>query len=147
MRFGRCSFFPSLILNVHLRYLNMSGASFFAGAHHFDANNSTFIDANLTVSGIFVKGINEASRRRWTFCRSTSTVIGQRGSFPLCQTRALGSLGVPKPSRNSRCIFLRTQMTYIRSERSSCYMEWGVLERLRFAQSLMYLQPWPMLPV
>ena len=33
----------------------MSGASFFAGAHNFNANNSTFVDANLTVSGMFAK--------------------------------------------------------------------------------------------
>jgi hypothetical protein len=35
---------PSLILNRHLRYLNMSGANFFAGAHHFVVRNSTFIE-------------------------------------------------------------------------------------------------------
>ena len=52
--FGRCSFLPSLILNHHLRYLNMSGASLFAGAHHFVASNSTFIESH-TVSGCLLK--------------------------------------------------------------------------------------------
>ena len=55
-RFGCCLFLPSLILNLHLQYLNMSGASFFAGAHHFVANNSTFIESQ-TVSEMFTKGI------------------------------------------------------------------------------------------
>ena len=130
--FGRCPFYPSHISNVHLRYLNMSGASFFAGAHHFVANNGTFIEAKI-VSGMFAKDIRQASRRFWIFCGSAFTAIGQRGSFPLCQIQALGSLGVQKPSRNSRGIFLPTQMMWFRSETSSCYMEWGVLERLRFA--------------
>ena len=61
--FGRFPFLPSLILNVHLRYRNMSGASFFTGAHHFDASNSTFIEAK-TVSKVFAKGIRQASRPR-----------------------------------------------------------------------------------
>ena len=55
--FGRCSFLPSLILNIHLRYLNMSGACFFAGAHHFVVRDNTFID----VSEMFTKGICQAS--------------------------------------------------------------------------------------
>ena len=131
--FGRCPFFPSLIPNVHVRYRNMSGATFFAGAHHFVAPNSTFLDANLTVSGMFAKVICQASRQRWICCRSTSTAIGRRGSFPLCQTRAPDSLGVQKPLPNSRGIFSSTQMMQFRRERSSCYMEWGALERLRFA--------------
>ena len=38
----------------------MSGASFFAGAHHFVANNGTFIEAK-TVSVMFAEGIREAS--------------------------------------------------------------------------------------
>ena len=58
--FGRCPFLPSLFPNFHLRYLNMSGASLFAGAHHFVASNSTFIESH-TVSGMFTKGIRRAS--------------------------------------------------------------------------------------
>jgi hypothetical protein len=53
-RFGRCPFLPSLILNLHLRHLNMSGAISFAGAHHFVARSNTFIEAQ-TVSGMFTK--------------------------------------------------------------------------------------------
>ena len=58
--FGRCPFLPSLFSNLHLRYLNMSGASLFAGAHHFVASNSTFIESQ-TVSGMSTKGIPRAS--------------------------------------------------------------------------------------
>ena len=130
--FGRCPSLPSLILNLHLRYRNMSGASFFAGAHHFDASNSTFIEAK-TVSKLFAKSIRQASRRRWIYCRSTSTAIRRRRLSPLCQTRALGSPAVQKPSSNSRDISVPTQRMQFRRESSSCYMEWGVLERLRFA--------------
>ena len=49
--FGRCPFLPS---PNHLRYLNMSEASFLAGAHHFVARDSTFIEAQ-TVSGMYPK--------------------------------------------------------------------------------------------
>jgi hypothetical protein len=38
---------------LHLRYLNMSGTNFFAGAHHFVASNNTF--ESKTVSGMFTK--------------------------------------------------------------------------------------------
>ena len=58
--FGRCPFLPSLFPNLHLRYLDMSGASFFADAHHFVARDNIFIEAQ-TVSGIFMKGIHQAS--------------------------------------------------------------------------------------
>ena len=56
--FGRCPFLPSLFPNLHLRYLNMSGTNLFAGAHHFVASNSTFIESQ-TVSGMFTKGIRQ----------------------------------------------------------------------------------------
>ena len=57
--FGRCPFLPSLFPNLHLRYLNMSGASFFTGAHHFVASDNTFSEAK-TVSGIMsTKGIRQ----------------------------------------------------------------------------------------
>ena len=129
----RCPLLPSLILNLHLRYQNMSRATFFSGAHHFVVNNSTFIEAK-TVSGMLTKVIFcQAIQQCWICCRSTSTAIGRWGSFPLCQTRALGSQGVQKSLPNSKDIFLLIQMMQFRKERSSCYMEWGVLERLRFA--------------
>ena len=50
--FGRCPFLPSLFPNLHLRYLNMSGGNFFAGAHDFVARDNIFIE---TVSGILTK--------------------------------------------------------------------------------------------
>jgi hypothetical protein len=53
------SFLASFILSLHLRYLNMSRANLFAGAHHFVASNSTFIEAK-TVSGMFTEGIRQA---------------------------------------------------------------------------------------
>ena len=56
--FGCCPFLPSLFLNLHPRYLNMSGANFFPGAHHFVASNNTFSEAK-TVSGIMSKGIRQ----------------------------------------------------------------------------------------
>ena len=59
--FGHCPFLPSLFLNLHPRYLNMSGVNFFTGAHHFVASNNTFTEAK-TVSGIMsTKGICQAS--------------------------------------------------------------------------------------
>jgi hypothetical protein len=58
--FGCCPFLPALILNLRLRHLNMSGASSFAGAHHFVARNNAFIEAQ-TVSRIFTKGLRQAS--------------------------------------------------------------------------------------
>ena len=61
--FGRSPFSPSLTLNIHLRYLNMSGASFFMGTHQFDTSNSTFIEAK-SVSKVFARGIRQASRWR-----------------------------------------------------------------------------------
>ena len=45
---------------LHLQYLNMSGASFFAGAHRFVASDSTIFEAK-TVSGMITKGIGQAS--------------------------------------------------------------------------------------
>ena len=59
--FERFPFLPSLILNLHLRYFNMSGANFFAGAHHFVLRDNIFIEAQ-TVSGMFnTKAIRQAS--------------------------------------------------------------------------------------
>ena len=54
---------PLFFLALYLRYLNMSGATFLAGAHHFVANNGTFIEAK-TVRVMFAKCIRQASRRR-----------------------------------------------------------------------------------
>ena len=46
-------FLPSLIPNLHLQYLNMSGASVLAGAHDFVALDNTFNTAN-TVSRMVI---------------------------------------------------------------------------------------------
>ena len=53
----RSPFLPSLTLNLHLRYLDMSGTNLFAGAHHFVASNNTYNEAR-TVSAVFTKGSN-----------------------------------------------------------------------------------------
>ena len=46
---------------LHLRYLNMSGASLLAGAHHFVASNNTF-NAAKTVRGMFTKDLSNKLR-------------------------------------------------------------------------------------
>ena len=45
---------------LRLQYINMSGASLFAGTHHFVASNNTFNEAKI-VSGMFTKSIHQAS--------------------------------------------------------------------------------------
>ena len=122
-------------LPLHLRSLNMSGANLLAGAHHFVASNNTFNEAK-TVSGMYTQCVRQASCWYRIYCRSTSITIialGRHpmGSFPLCQIRASGSQDVQKSLPNSRGIFFPMQMMQFKRESSFCYMEWGVLERLR----------------
>ena len=67
--------------------------------------------------------------------------IGQHpmGLSPLCQIQAIGSQGRQTSSPNSRAIF-PMQITQLRREITFCCMEWGVLERLRFAWSFFWVK-------
>ena len=58
LRLGAVLSCPLPSPNLHLRYLDMSGASFFAGTHHFVARDNIFIEAQ-TVSGILTKVSNK----------------------------------------------------------------------------------------
>ena len=141
MASGRSPFFlsPSHPKPLHRRYLNMTGASGFTGAHHFAANHSTFNSANTVRKMVIVSMYQRTKLIEWTCgrCISTTstTAIGRRsmGSSPSHQTQAIGSQAGQKLLRNSRATFLVTQMMQSRKESFSCYMGWGVLERLRFA--------------
>ena len=127
-------FFPSHpSIYQCLLHLSMSGTSILAGAHNPVLSGGT-INAAGTVRETVRLLWNELTA--WISCRSTTTTATKRylmQPFPFFRTRALDSQVGQRLLQSSRIIFLLIPMTGFKRESTFYYMEWGVLERLKFA--------------
>lgn len=128
------SFFPSphSIMNLsHLPQFNLSGTNVLSGAHNFVVNGTLNVAGTVRKMFLWIKVMMADS------CRSTSrtTSLTDRhlaGLSLLCQTQVICSLAGQTSLPNSRSIFRLLPLTKFGGS-TSCCMEWGALERPRFA--------------
>ena len=117
-----------------LFYFSMSETNILTGAH--DIVVSGTINAARVVRETI--RFSKSKLMAWLSCRliSITTLAKERYPMPLfhlCQTRALGSQAGQRLLQNSRNIFLLIPMKRFRRETTFYCMEWGVLEKLKFA--------------
>ena len=115
-------------------HLSMSGTNILPGAHDFAVNGT------INAARIVRKAVRYSSSKlmacisyRLTSTTALATKRYPTQSFPLCQTQAHASQAGWRLLQNSRNIFPLISTMGFRRESTFYCMEWGVLEKLKFA--------------
>ena len=118
-----------------LLHLSMSGMNILPGAHDF------VVSGTINAASIVRKIVRFSQRKLTTSisCRLTTSITNlaterhPMQQSPSYQTQALGSQVGRTSLQNLRIIFLLVPMMEFRRESTFYCMEWGVLERPKFA--------------